>query len=1037
MRALVSIFAALLIIISVYQLSFTWFVNSHESAQQARAQQIANRLYIKPAQKYPNDKEAQAAYKDTIDQAINHIKDSLLKATGDTKITWWGTTYQKSKENELLLGLDLQGGISVTLNIALDGLIKNLSNNPRDPRLIRAIEMAQQKKLSNSGNLIDLFGESYKEAFPNDKLASLFANSNRNKLTYESSDAAVLSYLHDQASGAMKETYQVLNHRINQFGVAQPSISLDENRAIINVELAGATDPDRVRNYLTNTATLQFWDVYTLQDKDQVFAAAFSRANKALQDYLNGVRADSAATDSTGKAKKDSSTTAINQNALFNILHPTIDPRTGQPTGSAAIGQSLLKDTAKVNAYLALPAIRNSFPTDLKFLWGKQEVDKDGKPLPVLSLYAIKTIPGQEKARLEGDQVENNARQDFDPTTGGVIVEMSMTKQGTKIWADMTTKDAVDHRPIAIVLDDIVYSAPSVDDPITGGNSQIRMGGAGNNQQTVQEATDLANILNSGKLSAPARIVSDEVVGPSLGRAAVNGGMLAFLISFLVIFTLMLVYYNTAGWVANCALILNLLFTIGVLSALHATLTAPGIAGLVLTIGMAVDTNVIIFERIKEELTRGKSYPLAVKDGYRRSLPPVLDAHVTTLLTALILFYFGLGPVRGFATTQILGILLSLFCGILISRLITDFYTNKNRHFQYFTGLSRRIFKHAAFKFIEYRRVAYGISVVVLIMGVSSFFHGFKKGVEFQGGRSYIVNFHRPIASATESVRHALEKGLAGSSLEIKTYGGNEQLEITTDYKIKDPGNTDTLVLRALYGGLTGFLPQGATYGEFVTNKYLGGTKKVEPVISEELQAGAIKATIFALIIIFLYIFVRFRDWRYSLGTIISLLHDVFVTLTVFSFARNLVPFTLEIDQHFIAAVLTVIGFSMNDTVIVFDRIRENSHLMKNASNGEIINKSVNDTLSRTIMTSLTVFLTILILFLVGGEVTKGFAFAMLIGVITGTYSSIFVAAPFLVDFAKGKPLGEQPLAAGKPGAGAEKAAKAAITAAAARTAKS
>ncbi|HEV2353308.1 MAG TPA: protein translocase subunit SecF, partial [Puia sp.] len=415
---------------------------------------------------------------------------------------------------------------------------------------------------------------------------------------------------------------------------------------------------------------------------------------------------------------------------------------------------------------------------------------------------------------------------------------------------------------------------------------------------------------------------------------------------------------------------------------------------------------------------------------YRRSLPPVLDAHVTTLLTALILFYFGLGPVRGFATTQILGILLSLFCGILVSRLITDFYTNKNRHLKYFTALSRRIFKHPAYRFIEYRRIAYGISVVVLIMGVSSLFHGFKKGVEFQGGRSYVINFHRN--APPEPIRQALKKAIPGSSLEIKTYGGNEQLEITTDYLINDPRNTDSLVLGAMYKGLTGFLPQGTTFADFMTTKFLAGTKKVEPVISEQLEAGAVKATIFALIIIFLYIFVRFRDWRYSLGTIISLLHDVFVTLTVFSFARNFVPFSLEIDQHFIAAVLTVIGFSMNDTVIVFDRIRENSHLMKNATNGEIINKSVNDTLARTIMTSLTVFLTILILFLVGGEVTKGFAFAMLVGVVTGTYSSIFVAAPFLVDFAKGRPLGEKPLAAGKPGAGAEKAAKAAAAAAAA-----
>ncbi len=1025
MRALVSIFAALLIVISLYQLSFTWFVNKHESEMEAKAKQLVNRLYpIKAAQKYPGDKEAQASYQDTLDQVFNFKKDSLLKTTSETKITWWGTTYQKSKESELLLGLDLQGGISVTLNIALDGLIRNMSNNPRDPQLLRAISMAQQKELTNNGNLIDLFAESYKEINPANKLAPLFANTGRNKLTFDASDASVISYLHDQASGAMRQTYQVINQRINQFGVAQPSISLDENRAIINVELAGATDPDRVRNYLQSTANLQFWEVYMLQDIQNYFV----NADKALQNYLNGVKADSTVSDTA--AKKDTSANIVNQNALFRVLQPLVprQDRSGQSQSYSAVAISNIRDTAKVNGYLNIPAVRNSFPQDLKFLWGKPAVGEDGKVSTQLELYAIKTIPGTEKARLEGGAIEH-ANQDFDPTTGAVIVEMTMTKTGSKTWADMTTKAVAGgiHRPIAIVLDDIVYSAPFVDEPITGGSSQIRMGGSGN-QQTVQEATDLANILNSGKLSAPARIVSDEVVGPTLGRAAVNGGMMAFGISFLVIFTLMLVYYNTAGWVANSALILNLLFTIGVLSALHATLTAPGIAGLVLTIGMAVDTNVIIFERIKEELTRGKSYPIAVKDGYRRSLPPVLDAHVTTLLTALILFYFGLGPVRGFATTQILGILLSLFCGILISRLITDFYTNKNRHFQYFTALSRRIFKHASFKFIEYRRIAYGISVVVLIMGVSSFFHGFKKGVEFQGGRSYVVNFHRPISR--EIVLVPLEKALPGSEPEIKTYGGNEQLEITTDYLIQAGGNSDSIVLRALYSGVDGFLPQNTSYADFLTTKFLAGTKKVEPVISEELEAGAVKATIFALIIIFLYIFVRFRDWRYSLGTIISLLHDVFVTLTVFSFAKNLVPFSLEIDQHFIAAVLTVIGFSMNDTVIVFDRIRENSHLMKNATNGEIINQSVNQTLSRTIMTSLTVFLTLLILFLVGGEVTRGFAFAMLIGVITGTYSSIFVAAPFLVDFAKGKPLGDSPLAAGKPGAGAEKAAKAAAAAA-------
>ena len=1023
MRALVSIFAALLIIISVYQLSFTFFVNKHESAMEAKAKSYVTRLYpVSANQKYPADKEAQALYQDTLDQAYNNRRKRLLDSTKDTKITPFGTTYQKAKEKELLLGLDLQGGMSVTLDVALDGLIKNLSNNSHDPQLLQAINLATQKKSSSDANFIDLFAEAFKEVAPAGKLAPLFSNVNRNKISYDASNAAVISYLHDQASAAMQLTYKVLNTRINQFGVAQPSINLDENRGIITVELAGATDPDRVRKYLQSSANLQFWEVYNTGE----LQTSLINADKALQNYLNGVKADTSGKSAAGadssatasakdsSAKKDTTSSALNANPLFRVMVPAEgrqDAKTGQPQYYSFIGQSQLKDTGTVNTYLNNPIVRNNFPQDLKFLWGKQEMDDDGKLVNVLQLYAIKMIPGTEKARIEGSVIEN-ASQDFDPITSEVVVEMSMNKQASKLWADMTTKNT--NKPIAIVLDDIVYSAPFVNEPITGGQSRITMGRGRNSNQSITEAQDLANILTSGKLDVPARIVQEQIVGPTLGREAVNGGMMAFAISFVVIFSLMLIYYNTAGWVANTALILNLLFTIGVLSSLHATLTAPGIAGLVLTIGMAVDTNVIIFERIKEELTRGKSYQLAVRDGYKRSLAPVLDAHVTTLLTALILFYFGLGPVLGFATTQILGILLSLFCGILVSRLITDFYTNKNRHFNYFTPLSRRIFKHASFKFIEYRKVAYGISVVVLILGVGSFFHGFREGVEFQGGRSYIINFHKPVQQ--DVVGDALKKVLTGTNPVLKTYGSNEQLEITTDYLVKQTGPVaDSIVLAKTFEGLKSFLPEGTTYQQFISTKFKVGGNKVEPTISDDLKKGAIKATVFALLIIFVYILIRFRDWRYSLGTIISLLHDVLVTLAVFSWLHDIVPFPLEIDQHFIAAVLTVIGFSMNDTVIVFDRIRENSHLMKNATNGEIINKSVNDTLSRTIMTSLTVFLTLLILFLVGGEVTKGFAFAMLIGVITGTYSSIFVAAPFLVDFAKSKPLGGDSTAAVTP----------------------
>ena len=997
MRALVSIFAALLIVISLYQLSFTWFVNKHEAAMQDKAKRYTNNVYPSAQTKYPADKEARALYQDTLDDVYKSRLKHLLDSTKDNKITWWGTTYQKSKENELLLGLDLQGGINVTLDIALDGLIKGLANNPRDPALLKAIQTAQQKKLTSDANFIDLFAQSYKEENPNGKLAPMFANSGRNNLKFDASDNAVISYMHAQASASMKQTFQVLTKRIDKFGVAQPSINLDENKGIITVELAGANiDPARVRNYLQSTANLQFWEVYNIAD----LSNSIQLADKNMQNYLNGI----SATDTTHKS--DSSLAEKNRNPIIPIFYEAIRQAQSAQDKSRMpdyVGLVPIKDTSRVDDYLSNPVVLNSFPSNLKFLWGKPDVDDNGKTLSYLKLYAVKTVPGSDKAKLEGESIKNNARQDYDPVTGDVVVDMSMDKRGADIWAKMTGDNV--GKPIAIVLDDIVYSAPYVNGQITGGNSQITMGRGRNTQQSVEEGQDLANILNSGKLSAPAKIVEEQVVGPTLGKQAIHGGAMAFLISFLVIFALMLVYYNTAGWVANVSLILNLLFTIGVLSALHATLTAPGIAGLVLTIGMAVDTNVIIFERIKEELTRGKSYQQAVSDGYRRSMAPVLDAHVTTLLTALILFYFGLGPVLGFATTQILGILLSLFCGILLSRLITDFYTNKNRHFKYFTPISSRIFKHASFKFIEYRKVAYGISVVVLLLGVGSFFHGFREGVEFQGGRSYVVKFTKPIDA--EPVRESLSKAF-GSSPQVKTYAGNDQLEITTDYLVKQEGSMgDSLVTNKLYEGLKSFLPEGTSLANFTaSNKFIHGSKKVGATISDDIKQGAFKAIIFALIVIFIYIFIRFRDWRYSLGTIFSLFHDVFVMLAVFSFLKDIVPFPMEIDQHFIAAILTVIGFSMNDTVIVFDRIREDSRIMKGATKPQIINKAINDTLSRTIMTSLTVFLTLLILFLVGGEVTKGFAFAMLIGVITGTYSSIFVAAPILVDLAKNRPLG-------------------------------
>ncbi len=984
LKGLVRFFTFALILICLYQLSFTLFVRNHEKAMEAKAISWIKK-FPKAEQVYPANKEEQLLYNDSLSDIQKVYYKRLLDSTKDTKLAFGLVTYGTAKERELMLGLDLQGGMSVTMEVGLDGLIKSLANYTKDPTFNTALNNAVAKKANSKADLISLFRDEYSSLNPTGKLAPIFATRSNGKLKIDASDDLVATYLKEQATQAFNNTYRILRTRIDRFGLASPNINPDANKGIINIELAGVTDKERVRSYLQSTANLQFFEVYTFENKD--FQNGIISADKAIEASLNGIK------DSNATAKADTSKLSLNKNPLLRTVQFTqpYQGKNGQPIYPAEIGYILKKDTGKLNSYLALAEVKTKFPSNLVFMYGKME-SEDDKTKDVVPIYAIKTLENGQ-AELEGDHVAN-AAQDFDER-GRVAIKMNMDKMGTSIWAKITTKNI--GKPVAIVLDNIVYSAPNVNDAITTGNSQI------SGSYSLKTAQDLAEILESGKLPAPAKIVQEQLVGPTLGLASIQGGAMAFGISFLVIFALMLLYFNTGGWVANIALVLNLLFTIGILSALGFTLTAPGIAGLVLTIGMAVDTNVIIFERIKEELTKGKSYQLAVTDGYKRSMSPVLDAHVTTLLTACILAYFGLGPVLGFATTQIIGILLSLFCGILVSRLITDIYTSKNRHFEYFTKISRGIFKHASFKFIEFRKYAYMLSAVVLVMGIASFFNGFDEGVEFAGGRSYTIKFNKAVN--IETVRDDLKK-VFGESPIIKTVDSKNQINITTSYKIKEQGNNiDAEVEGLLFKGLEKQLPVGTSLKEFDA-QYKQSSQTVLPTISEDLKAGATKATIFALIAICLYIFIRFRDWRYSLGTIFSLLHDVFVTLIVFSFLRKVVPFPLEIDQHFIAAVLTVIGFSMNDTVIVYDRIREDSQLMKGVDNATIINKAINQTLSRTIMTSLTVFLTILILFIFGGEVTRGFAFAMLIGVITGTYSSIFVAAPVLVDFAKSRPLG-------------------------------
>lgn len=1011
LKGLVKFFTVALILISLYQLSFTLIVHNVEKKAREQAKTEVRK----------NHPDTQGeAFDELVDARYEKITDSLQGETVFSVPLLKKYTYQAAKEQELNLGLDLQGGMNVTLEVSLDELVRSMSNNPKDPALNKAIADANTAKANSQADFVTLFGQAFEKANPNAKLAYLFTKPTEKEITLNATNEQVLNKIRREAKDAIDRTYKVLITRIDKFGVVNPNMNLDKDKGIITVELAGVRNPERVRNYLQATANLQFFIVSSNPELPE----AFKNADNALKLYLSGVKPDTAIAK-TADTTKDTAIVAANatktadtgslaslvsgntttatdtgkdanpskENPLLMLLSAQPDKDTYDP---AAIGYVYKKDVNRLFDYLDLDVVKNKMPRNTKFALAAED-KKRRDPNAVLAFYALNTT-SEGGSPLEGNHI-TRAQKNPNQLNGGWEINMAMDATGSRIWKKMTGENV--DKFAAVVLDDRVYSAPRINGEIPNGNTSIT------GKFSVEEAEDLANILNTGKLPAPAHIVQEQVVGPTLGAESIAAGMNSLIISFIVIFVLMIIYYNTGGIVANISLVLNVLFTIGILSALHATLTMPGIAGLVLGIGMAVDTNVIIFERIKEELAGGKSYAQAVTDGYKRSYAPVLDGHVTTLITAIILFTFGLGPVLGFATTQIISILLSLFCGILVSRLITDIYTKRERHFKYFTGLSKSIFRKAHFNFVGLRKYTYVISIIVLLAGIGSFFNGFDYGVEFAGGRSYTLQFDKKYE--VSQLREKLH-GYFGEYPIVKTIGTNNQVNITTAYMIKQPGQqVEQQVQQKLYEGLTkeGFIPATVPFAEF-TAKYIQSSQTVLPTISDDLVNGAKWATILSLIAISLYILLRFRKVQYSVGTIVALLHDVCVTLAVFSFFRGRVPFALEIDQHFIAAVLTVIGFSMNDTVIVFDRIREYFRKSPNEDKKSVINRAINDTLSRTIMTSLTVFLTILILFIFGGEVTRGFAFAMLIGVITGTYSSIFVAAPILVDMDKSDKLKQE-----------------------------
>lgn len=1021
LKGLIKLFTLALIFISLYQLSFTFVVKNYENKQASIESKIVEK-------ENPGLSANDETFKNILADKLRYRLDSL---SGETiyNLGVKKYTYQEAKEQELNLGLDLQGGMNVVLEVSIDELVRNMSNNPKDPALNAALVKADEMKKTSQKDYISLFADAYQSQNPNAKMANLFANPSVKKITPNSTNDQVISYLRTEEKNAIIRTHRLIGTRIDKFGVAQPNVNLDENRGIISVELAGVNNPERVRNILQSTAKLEFWRTYTFHE----IAQDLVEADKNLKNYLEGkgdtdtsntvtnvaTTKDTTKNASLSNSDTTSLTSLLNDNKGTNL---TKDSSTATLTDDQKIEQakkenpllfylqygnyfkgvdennkpfhearvSIIKNTdiPTLKNYLGLPAVKKALPNDLVFMFGPYGEEKGAKDFSIV--YAIRLERGKTTPPLDGDAIED-ARADYG-MNGLPEVRMNMNMQGANIWKKLT-KDNIG-KSIAIVLDSIVYSAPMINTEIPNGSSSI----SGN--FTPETAKDLANVLETGKLPAPAKIVQEQVVGPTLGKEAVNGGILSFVISFFVIFALMLVYYNTGGWVANIALILNLLFTIGVLSALHATLTAAGIAGLVLTIGMAVDTNVLIFERIKEELKLGKSYEQAIDDGYKRSLSPVLDGHITVLMTAIILFIFGLGPVLGFATTQIIGIILSLFSGILVSRLITDIRMKNGKHYNYFTKFSEKLFQKFHFHFIEWRKKAYVILVIVFLLGIGALFNGFHEGVEFLGGRSYTLELSGKYK--TEDIRESL-KSTFGEYPVVKTIGTGHAVNIVTSYKRNEVGDKVTdEITEKLYTALKShsFIDKNMTLEQFRMPNYLS-SNMVSATISDDLKRGAVWASIWSMIIIATYIFIRFRKWQYSVGTLISLLHDVFIMLAIFSFLKGIVPFALEIDQHFIAAVLTVIGFSMNDTIVVFDRIREYFRKRPGESKENIINAAINDTLSRTVMTSVTVFLTLLILFIFGGEVTRGFSFAMMIGVVTGTYSSIFVAAPILVDLDK------------------------------------
>lgn len=980
-KGLIKLFAFLFGIVSIYQLSFTFITNNI----QKEAETVAESKISETEENYVAERA----------NFERKYLDSLK-----TEEVYLGFTYAEVQERQLNKGLDLQGGINVILQISVKDILRGLSDKSTNKTFNDALEAADKASKDSDEPYLDLFFREFESISQGQvKLSSpdIFFNRSLEDANIEmgAENSVVEAAIRKKVDESVNSAFEVLRQRIDKFGVTQPNIQRLGTSGRILVELPGIKDVDRAKKLLQSTAQLEFWETYTNQDVVSYFYQLNEELKKDLkvEEAVAETTVDTTETaepsddieDLLADADKDSLDQQV-QNPLFEIMGvPNVQQK------SVVVGFAAKKDTATVNSYLNSAEAKRLIPSNLqfvKFVWGKEE-----KGSSVISLYAIQGNRDAEPP-VSGDVIVD-AGDSFD-NAGKPMVRMVMNGVGSKQWENLTGAAAKNSTAIAIVLDNTVYSAPTARQAITGGISSIE------GSFTIEETKDLANILRAGKLPAKADIIQFEVVGPSLGQEAIDSGFMSFMIAMVIVLVWMMVYYGKAGIFSNIALIFNILLIFGALASLGAVLTLPGIAGIVLTIGMAVDANVIIYERIKEEMAAGKSLNDAIKDGFGNALSSILDANITTGLTAIILLIFGTGPIQGFATTLLIGILTSLFTAIFITRVMIEGYVGANkRSLDFYTGVTKNLFKNINVDFLSKRKVAYILSSVLIIGGlVSLFTKGLDQGVDFVGGRTYQIRFDKPV-NASE-IASDLE-GVFNSAVQVKTIGNDSQIKVTTKYKVDEEGlEVDDEIQTMLYQGLQKYLPDGVTEEDFVTvndDQDVGivHSIKVGPTIADDIQQSAIWAVLGSLAVVFLYILLRFRRWQFSLGAVAAVFHDVLLVLGVFSITYSFMPFSMEIDQAFIAAILTVIGYSLNDTVIVFDRIREITN-ERGWKGGENVNQALSSTLGRTLNTSLTTLVVMIAIFVFGGDSLRGFMFAMIVGIVVGTYSSLFIATPIMYD---------------------------------------